>query len=50
MSSVIAPALTLIFQASYDQCQVPTDWKYANVTPLSIQELSEDSALDFSSA
>jgi hypothetical protein len=34
MSSVIAPALTLIFQASHYQCQVPTDWKQANVTPL----------------
>ena len=30
----ISPALTLLFQASYDQVTVPTDWKGAFVTPL----------------
>ena len=34
MAPSIAPALTLIFQASYDQGQVPDDWKRANVAPL----------------
>ena len=34
MAPSISPALTLIFQASYDQGTVPTDWKGAFVTPL----------------
>ena len=34
MAASIPPALTLIFQASYDQSEVPEDWKRANVTPL----------------
>ena len=34
MAPSITPALTLIFQALYDQGQVPKDWKRANVTPL----------------
>ena len=34
MAYSISPALTLIFQASYDQGTVPTDWKRAFVTPL----------------
>ncbi|MCG7868954.1 MAG: reverse transcriptase family protein, partial [Candidatus Thiodiazotropha taylori] len=34
MAPSIAPALTLIFQASYDQGTVPLDWKGAFVTPL----------------
>ena len=34
MAPSITPALTLIFQASYDQGQVPEDWKRAYVTPL----------------
>ena len=34
MAPSIAPALTLIFQASYDQGQFPDDLKRANVTPL----------------
>ena len=34
MAPSITRALTLIFQASYDQGQVPEDWKRANVTPL----------------
>ena len=33
-ASPIAPALTLIYQASYEQGQVPDDWKSAFVTPL----------------
>ena len=34
MASPIAPSLTLIYQASYKQGQVPGDWKSAFVTPL----------------
>ena len=34
MSVSISSALTLIFQASYDQGQVPDDWKGAYITPL----------------
>ena len=34
MASSIAPALTLIYQASYEQDQIPDDWKNAFVTPL----------------
>ena len=34
MASSISPALTLIFQASYDQGTVPSDWKGAFITPL----------------
>ena len=34
MAPSITPAQTLIFQASFDQGQVPEDWKRANVTPL----------------
>ena len=34
MAPSITPALTLVFQASFDQGQVPEDWKRANVTPL----------------
>ncbi|KAK3101818.1 hypothetical protein FSP39_006589, partial [Pinctada imbricata] len=33
-SSQIAPALSLLFQASIHQGQVPNDWKSANITPL----------------
>ena len=33
MAPSIAPALTLICQASNEQGQVPEDWKRANVTP-----------------
>ena len=34
MASPIAAALTLIYQASYEQGQIPDDWKRAFVTPL----------------
>ena len=34
MSAVLAPALTIIFQASLDQVQIPDDWKRAYVTPI----------------
>ena len=34
MSAAVAPALTIIFQASIDQGKVPDDWKLAFVTPL----------------
>jgi hypothetical protein len=34
LASAISPMLTLIFQASHDQSQVPDDWKGALVTPL----------------
>ena len=34
MAPSITPVLTLIFQASFDQGQVPENWKRANVTPL----------------
>jgi hypothetical protein len=34
MAPSIAPALTLIFQASHDQTQVPDDWKNALVAPI----------------
>ena len=34
MAPSITPDLTLIFQSSFDQGQVPEDWKRANVTPL----------------
>lgn len=34
MASAIVPALTSIFQVSYDQSTVPIDWKGAYVTPL----------------
>ena len=34
MSSIVAPALTIIYQASLDQGQVPDDWRSAYVTPL----------------
>ena len=34
MASPIAPALALIYPASYEQGQVPGDWKRAFVTPL----------------
>ena len=30
----VAPALTLLFQASLDQGTVPEEWKAANITPL----------------
>ena len=33
MAPSISPALTLIFQASYDQGLVPNDWKGAYITP-----------------
>ena len=33
MAPTITPALTFIFQASYNQGQVPEDWKRANFTP-----------------
>ena len=34
MDSSIAPALTLVYQVSYEQGQIPNDWKRAFVTPL----------------
>ena len=34
MAHPLAPALTLIFQASLDQGKVPDDWKTAKVTPI----------------
>ena len=34
MASPIAPALTLIYQASYEKGQIPDNWKRAFVTPL----------------
>ena len=34
MSAVLAPALTIIFQTSLDQGQIPDDWKRAYVTPI----------------
>ena len=34
MASSIAPALTLIYQASHDQEQTPDDWKGTFITPL----------------
>jgi len=34
MAHPLAPALTLIFQASLDQGTIPDDWKTANVTPI----------------
>ena len=34
MTPSLSPSLTLIFQASYNQGTVPTDWKAAGVTPL----------------
>ena len=30
----MAPLLTFIFQSSYDQGQLPKDWKFANITPI----------------
>ena len=33
-SKKIAPALTLILQASLQQSSIPSDWKKANVMPL----------------
>jgi hypothetical protein len=30
----ISPALTLVFQASINQCKVPEEWKSASITPL----------------
>ena len=33
-ASEIAPVLTKIFQASYDQGKLPTDWKHATITPV----------------
>ena len=34
MSPIVAPALTIIFQASLNQGQVPDDWRSAYVTPV----------------
>ena len=34
MASLLAPVLTLIYQASYEQGQIPNDWKGAFVTLL----------------
>ena len=34
MAHPLAPALTLIFQASLDQGRTPSDWQSANVTPI----------------
>ena len=34
MASSVAPALTLIYQASYEQAQIPDDWKRVFVTSL----------------
>ena len=33
-ASEIAPVLTKIFQASYDQSTLPNDWRFASVTPV----------------
>ena len=30
----LAPALTLLFQASLDQSKIPSDWRHARVAPL----------------
>jgi len=30
--ALLSPALTLIFQASYNQGKLPSDWKYATIT------------------
>ena len=30
----IAPVLTRIFQASFDQGTLPNDWKFATITPV----------------
>ena len=34
MASPITPALTLIYQASLEQGQIPDEWKTANVAPI----------------
>ena len=34
MAHPLAPALTVIFQASLDQGKIPDDWKTANVAPI----------------
>ena len=34
IASSIAPAATLLYQASYEQGQIPGDWKRAFVIPL----------------
>ena len=34
VASNLAPALTLVFQASINQATLPDDWKEANVTPI----------------
>jgi len=34
VAGVVAPAMTLVFQASLHQGAVPSDWSYALVTPL----------------
>ena len=34
LSPEISPVLTMIFQAALQQCQVPTDWKTANIVPV----------------
>ena len=34
LSPELSPILTLIFQASLQQCQVPADWKTANTIPV----------------
>ena len=34
LSSELTPFLTLIFQKTIDEGEVPSDWKYANVTAL----------------
>ena len=34
LSSELAPFLTVIFQKTIDEGEVPSDWKYANVTAL----------------
>jgi len=34
LSQELSPALTMIFQASLQQCQVPADWRTANIVPV----------------
>ena len=34
LSPELSPALTMIFEASLQQCLVPSDWKTANIVPV----------------
>ena len=34
LASQIAPSLTVVFQASLNQCKLPTEWKVAHVVPV----------------